>query len=131
MKRRDRHGVRHAALALLAGALVACTTGAGLTTGPGSGPAAREPDEAAMREAIQQYLLSRNVGDAADRPRYLNATRIHRFQKRGCQPVSAEPGIVCAFLLETGTTYREARFSSHRFEWADGRWVSRGPVRRR
>jgi hypothetical protein len=131
MRRREPFGIRHAVLALLAGSLAACTTGAGLAPGSGTGPDLRQPDEAAMRAAIEQYLLSRNVGNAADRPRYLNATRIHRFQKRGCEPASAAPEVICAFLLETGTTYREARFSSHRFEQVEGRWVSRGPVRRR
>lgn len=82
-----------------------------------------------MRMAMQEYLLRRNVGKAEDRPRYLNATNIHRFQKRSCAPATPEPGVVCAYLLETGTTYREARFSRHRFEFVDGRWISRGPIR--
>lgn len=129
MTRDKRHGLRNLFVALLAGSMVACATGTGVAPANTSGPP--EPDEAAMREAIQQYLLGRNVGNVADRPRYLNATRIHRFQKRSCTPAKDQPGVTCAFLLETGTTYREARFSSHRFERVDGRWVSRGPVRTR
>ena len=90
---------------------------------------AREPDESEMRQAMQVYLEARSAGVAADRPRYLNATRIARFQKRGCEPAVAQAGVICAYLLETGTTYREIRLSRHRFELVDGQWVSRGPLR--
>jgi CubicO group peptidase (beta-lactamase class C family) len=104
---------------------------AALTADAGQGAplAAAEPDEAQMRVAMQAYLEARNVGVAGDRPRYLNATNIARFQKRGCEPASPLPGVVCAYLLETGTTYREIRLSRHRFEFVDGHWVSRGPLR--
>jgi CubicO group peptidase (beta-lactamase class C family) len=88
-----------------------------------------EPDEAQLRAAMQDYLSGRDVGPVADRPRYLNATRIHRFEKRECRPATPQPGFICGYLLETGTTYREVRISSHRFEPVEGRWVSRGPVR--
>jgi hypothetical protein len=91
MKRRERYGIRDAALALLAGTLAACTTGTGLASGSRAGSAAGEPDEAAMREAIQQYLLSRDVRNAADRPRYLNATRSHRFAQIEGRWVSRGP----------------------------------------
>jgi CubicO group peptidase (beta-lactamase class C family) len=90
---------------------------------------ASEPDEAQMRAAMQEFLQARNVGSAADRPRYLNATLIQRFQKRDCRMAAPLTGFICGYLLETGTTYREVRLSSHRFEQVAGRWVSRGPVR--
>lgn len=90
---------------------------------------AREPDESQMRQAMQAYLEARSAGVAADRPRYLNATRIARFQKRGCQSAAPQGGVICAYLLETGTTYREIRLSRHRFELVDGQWVSLGPLR--
>lgn len=138
---------RAAALPLVAVALAACATGAGdagsatvTAQVPGATGAAaeavatavatpEEPDEAQMRAAMQEYLLSRNIGSSADRPRYLNATRIHRFDKRECRPARPDAGVICGYFLETGTTYREVRLSSHRFERVDGRWVSRGPVR--
>ncbi|MCC5867688.1 MAG: hypothetical protein JJU27_04175 [Gammaproteobacteria bacterium] len=85
-----------------------------------------EPTESEMRAAMQEYLEARTP-DTADRPRYLNATRIHRFEKRGCRP--ADHGVLCGYLLEIGTTYRAARISTHLFEFVDGIWVSRGPVR--
>lgn len=85
-----------------------------------------EPSEPEMRAAMQEYLEARTP-DTADRPRYLNATRIHRFEKRGCRP--ADNGVLCGYLLEVGTTYRAARISTHLFEFVDGNWVSRGPVR--
>ena len=88
--------------------------------------AVHEPTESEMRAAMQDYLEARTP-DSADRPRYLNATRIHRFEKRGCRP--ADHGVLCGYLVEIGTTYRAARISTHLFEFVDGNWVSRGPVR--
>lgn len=121
----------HAALALLASALASAGLLANAATDTAVSPATRpqEPDEAQMRAAMQEYLQHRNVGNAADRPRYLNATSIYQFKKRDCRPAQADTAVICGYMLVTGTTYREARFSSHRFEYVDGRWVSRGPVR--
>jgi CubicO group peptidase (beta-lactamase class C family) len=112
-------------LPLVAVALASCTAGEAAA----AVAAPQEPDKSEMRAAMQEYLLSRNLGSSAGRPRYLDATRIHRFQKRECRPAQPAAGVVCGYFLETGTTYREVRLSSHRFERVDGRWVSRGPVR--